>query len=108
MSWGEEFKGGGKFIKINEGDTIEVTIQKIERIIYDPTKHKFDKCYKTLKGSLGYWDEFTTDKGILTVNTFALAYALKSCGADEGETVKISKPSRGIYTAELITDKTPF
>ena len=107
MSWGEEFKGN--FIKsLKEGESIEFTIQKINRVVYDPKIHKFDKCYKAKKGSLGYWDEFVTDKGVYTVNTFALAYALKSCGADEGETVRISKPSRGIYTAELITDKTPF
>lgn len=102
MSWGEEFKGGKKFLKIKEGDTIIVTIQKISRVIYEPTQHKFDYCYKAKNGSLGYWDEFTTDKGILTVNTFALAYALKGCGAEEGVTVKISKPARGIYTAEQI------
>lgn len=102
MAWGEEFKGI-KYISCKQGETIEVEIEKIERVQYDPTKHKYDNTYKKKGGeSLGFWDEFTTDKGILKVGAFALAYALKGAGADEGTKVRISHPTKGEYKVEML------
>ena len=108
MAWGEEFRGGGKFVKIGEGETVELEIKTIRRIKYDPKIHKYDNSYKTKEGgSQGFWDEFITDKGILNVGTFSLAYALKGMGADEGTKVKISHPSRGVYKVEMLSEQ-PF
>ena len=91
-AWHSDLGQGGDFIKLPVGAEVEVTVKAVKKV------SKPDFNLKKKDGTdLGYYWEFETDKGILTVNTFALAFALRDAGVEPGYKAKISHTGMGKY-----------
>ncbi|MAF43222.1 MAG: hypothetical protein CMI54_03505 [Parcubacteria group bacterium] len=97
MSWDDELKS--PYIKMKIGDApVEMVVQEIRKVTNKP---KFD--FKRKDGSTeGFHYEFQTDKGILTVNTYALRSALRTATINVGCRIKVHRPERGKYVVSLI------
>ena len=101
MAWYDE---GSSFIKLPMNSEITVTIQKTEKITDNP---QFDLKNKDGVSS-GFHYELTTEKGVLTIASWKLFYALKSAKADIGDTVLIKHGGKGEYSVEKTTQESPF
>ena len=95
MSWGEEL--GGDFVKLPVGAEVTIEVKAINKITDRP-----DYNFKTKDKDLGYYYEFETDQGILTVNTFAMSKALKMAGVDVGSQCTIKHTGTGSYECSKI------
>ena len=67
-------------------------------------KTDYDREYDFTKNgtSVGYHYEFHTDKGIVTVNTWAMAKALKEAQVVEGCKIKLAHPEKDKYVVEVL------
>jgi len=91
MSWSDEF--GSNFIKLPIGTKVQFTVKDIKKITNKP---QFDLKNKDGVSS-GYHFEFHTDKGILTVGSWSLLFALKNAGVDKDDEVEIDHRGKGEY-----------
>ena len=90
--------GGGQFLKVNFGETVECTINEIIRVTDKP---KFD--LKDAAGNgIGHHFSFVTDKGALTVGAWTLFNAFKNSGCKAGDKVKIMHPEKGKWAVLVI------
>jgi hypothetical protein len=76
------------YIKLKEGETIELNIRGIKKVegMYNLKKDNED---------LGWHISIETDKGILSVNTWGLYYACRDSQMQEGKTYSINYIKRG-------------
>ena len=96
-NWFDELSGGN-YISVKEGTDF---VGKIERVIKITTKPDFDPKRKDGTPQ-GFHFEIVTDKGTITVGSFALQSALVKAQVKEGDTISISHPKRGEYLVKLI------
>ena len=87
----------GDYLSTKIGTEHELTVQKIEKIT-DKREYDFTKNGT----SVGYHYEFHTDKGIVTVNTWAMAKALKEAQVVEGCKIKLAHPEKDKYVVEVL------
>ena len=101
MAWYEEHQS--QYIKFGIGKEIEVTIKEVKKIT---DKEKFD--FKDKAGlSQGYHYNFITDKGILTVNTWALLSVLRDGLVREGDRVRLKHTDKGKYFLTMVEKYDP-
>jgi len=91
MAWYSEVSG--QFISVKEGEEKTLSIQTIERVTDKPD---FDPKKKDGTPQ-GFHFEFKTDKGTLTIGSFALQTALAKAEVNEGDVVTIKHTGRGKY-----------
>jgi hypothetical protein len=87
FNWREE--GGGGYIKLAEGEKIEMEILSITK-----SKGKFNLKDKSGE-DLGWHVKVETDKGILTIASWGLYYTFADSAVREGDVIELSCIKKG-------------
>jgi hypothetical protein len=81
--------GGGKYLKIKEGETLDLTIKSIKK-----AEGQFNLKDKTGK-DLGWHVQVDTDKGIISVTSWGLYFAFRDSGSQSGDKIQITFVKKG-------------
>jgi hypothetical protein len=80
--------GGGKYLKIKEGETLNLIIKSIKKA---QGKYNLKKDGE----DLGWYVQVETDKGIISVTSWGLYFAFKRSKAQAGDKIQITFVKEG-------------